>query len=716
MSVAVATYPTEREGHVALRDGSVAHVRPIRADDEPGLLAFLRALSDDDRRRRFFSMGNDLTRAAHEQVDVDYIRSLGLLATIGSDEHIVGHALYAPCGEGHAEVAFAISSDYQGRGLATLLLGQLAEVAAAHGIDTFEAVVLPENRRMLRVFRESGFPLQTRFAGDTIEVTFPTSLAPEALARFEQREELASACALRRVLYPSSVAVIGVSRTAGSVGHAVLHNLIAAGYPGPIYSVPTGVDLAIIAVPADQVVATAEQCGRRGVHALVVLSAGFSEVGAEGERRQTELLRVCRASGMRLIGPNCNGVINTDPAAPLNATFGSRTASAGRVGFATQSGALGLAALESSVARRLGLSNLVSMGNKADISGNDLLGYWHTDPRTDVILLCLESFGNARKFGRLARTIARSKPIVALKSGHSAVTVDALFRQAGVIRTDTLDEMLDVADLLANQPLPRGGRVAIVTNVDEPQARGLQVLIDGTAENYALAIRTAADDPSVDAVIAIFQPTLATREEDVAHAIVSASDGVKPVLAVFMTAGDLPDLSTAAGGRVPGYHTPESAAIALAHVAQYAEWRAQPVETPPVFADVQRDEAGLLLADALGHGAGWLSPAEARRLLSLYGIQLNGVELQVGVINDPRFGPTVTCGESIRLTPLTRADASSMVCELCSVPKCDVDKLEDVLLRLGALAEDHPQIAEIDCNARVRVEAVAPPRPLGARR
>jgi acetyl coenzyme A synthetase (ADP forming)-like protein len=893
---AAATYPAEREADVALRDGSVVHVRPIRAADEPALLAFLRSLSDEDRRTRFFSLGIDLTRTAHEQADVDYIQSLGLLATTGSEEHIVGHALYAPCGEGRAEVAFAIARDYQGRGLATLLLGQLAEAAAAHGIHTFEAVVLPENRRMLTVFRESGFPMQAHFAGDTIEVSFPTSLAPEALARFEQREELASASALRRVLYPTSVAVIGASRKAGSVGGAVMRNLVAAAFPGPIYpvnphadmveslpayatveTIPAAVDLAVVAVPAAHVVAVAEQCGRKGVRTLIVLSAGFNEVGSEGVARQAELLRVCRANGMRLIGPNCIGVLNTDPAAPLNATFGPQMAPAGRVGLATQSGALGLAAIDFTAARHLGFSSLVSMGNKADISGNDLLGYWHTDPRTDVILLYLESFGNPRKFGRLARTIARTKPIVALKSGRSAVgaratashtgallsasdvTVDALFGQAGVIRTDTLDEMLDVAQLLVHQPLPRGARVGIVTNVGGPavmcadalEARGLQVpmlaadtqarlravlpaeaslanpvdmLAAGTDEQYALAVRAVADDPNVDAVIAIFLPPLATRSEDVARAVAAAADGEKPVLAVFMTAGDLPDLSS-----VPGYHTPEPAAIALAHAAHYAEWLGRPVETAATFDDVQRDEVGLLLAEALRHGGGWLNPDDVRRLLSLYGVPLveqrvvttaaqaagaaeelqgqialkviapgvvhkteaggvqlylngagptrsaaqamaaavreatgheptgflvqrmapAGVEMLVGVVNDSQFGPTVACGAggtlvellkdvSVRLAPLTRGDASSMVRELRSFPmldgyrgarKCALSALENVLLRIGALAEDHPQIAEIDCNpvivsaagalvvdARVRIEAVAPPRPLGARR
>jgi acetyl coenzyme A synthetase (ADP forming)-like protein len=678
-----ATGRPELESHVALRDGSVAHIRPIRAEDEPHLLALLRGLSDDDRRFRFFSLGNDLSRTAHDEADVDNVHSLGLLASVGSPERIVGHALYAPAGDGRAEVAFAIAAEYQGRGLATILLGQLADAAAANGIDSFEAIVLPENRRMLQVLRESGFPIKTRYDSGNVEVTFPTSLTPQALARFEQREELASASALRRVLYPRSVAVIGASEKPGAVGTAVVRNLRAAAFPGPIYpvnltagtiqslpafatveNVPDVVDLAIVAVPSKHVLAVAEQCGRKGVHALIVLTAGFGEVGPEGQQRQAELVQICRAYGMRLIGPNCIGAINTDPRAPLNATFGPLMPRPGRIGMATQSGALGLAAIDFTAARDLGFSSLVSMGNKADISGNDLLGYWHTDARTDVILLYLESFGNPRKFARFARAIGRSKPIVALKSGRSTVgaratashtgallsasdiTVDALFRQAGVIRTDTLDEMLDVAELLVHQPLPAGNRVAIVTNAGGPavmcadtcEAHGLDLpalseatqarlreflpaeasvanpvdmLAAATAEQYAQATSLIAEDPNIDSLISIFLPPLATQPEDVAWCVLDAVGklgAAKPVLAVFMSAQPLPPLTAPNGGRVPGYHTPEPAAIALSHAVRYAAWRARPVEDPPALSDVQVDEVGALLETRFSAAAAGCHP------------------------------------------------------------------------------------------------------------
>jgi acetyl coenzyme A synthetase (ADP forming)-like protein len=904
MSTTPRVYPRQLEAEVATRDGSLTHIRPVRSDDADKVLDFLRTLPDEDRRMRFFSFGIDLARAARDETDVDYVQSLGLIATIGPEERVVGHGLYAPCRDGCAEVAFAVSPDYQGRGLATLLLGQLAEAASANGIDTFQALVLPENKRMLSVFRESGFPVKIKHEMGTVEIAMPTSLTPDRLARFDQREEVASANALRRILYPRSVAIIGASRNPDSVGAAVVRNLQASGFRGPIYPVnpsaatiqslaaypsvemiPGGVDLVVVAVPADRVLEAARQCGRKGVQALIVLTAGFSEEGDEGRHRQAELLSICRDNGIRLIGPNCIGVINTDPCSPLNATFGPLTAKPGCIGLASQSGAVGLAAIDFTTARDMGFSSVVSMGNKADISGNDLLGYWHLDPRTDVILLYLESFGNPRKFARLARSIGRSKPIVALKSGRSAVgaratashtgallaasdvTVDALFRQAGVIRTDTLDEMLDVAELLSHQPLPAGPRLGIVTNVGGPgvmcadacESHNLQVpalsdstqsalrrilpdaatvlnpvdmLAAATPDQYRQAVQLVANDPNVDAVITIFLPPLVAQPAEVARAVAAAvEDGAvrKPVLSVFMSSAALPDLTTLSGRRIPRYHMPEPAVVALAHAVRYAAWRSRPVEPIPDLKDIQREQAAILLSDKLQRGGGWLSPDEVRELLAFYGLPVieqrlvgsareagevahdfggevavkvvapgilhksdaggvrlhvrgaaaarracrqmtrtvqqtsnvdpsgflvqrmaePGVELLVGVINDPRFGPTIACGAggtlvellkdvAVRLTPLTRTDASGMLRELRSYPlldgyrgaqPCDTAAVEDILLRVSLLVEDHPCIAELDCNpvivgptgacvvdARVRIEVASTHhRPLGAR-
>jgi acetyl coenzyme A synthetase (ADP forming)-like protein len=688
-------YPAHREADVVLRDGTTVRIRPVRPDDEERLLRFLEGLSQESRTFRFFSPATNLAAQARRDSEIDYVRTFGFVAIAGADERVTAHALYVASGAGRAEVAFAVADDYHGRGLATLLLGQLAEVAVANGIHVFEADVMPANYRMLDVFRQSGFPLEVRATPDALHVTFPASLSPAALEAFERREQIAAANALKTFLCPRSVAVIGASRRRGTVGGETFHNLLAYEFAGPVYPVnpsapvvhsvpaypsidrvPGSVDLAVITVPCEAVVDVAEQCGRCGVRALLVLSAGFGEVGEAGRARQAELLRVCRAFGMRLIGPNCLGIVNTDPAVRLNAIFSPVVAPAGNVGFGSQSGALGLAAIDYAGALGLGVSSFVSMGNKADISGNDLLGYWESDPNTDVVLLYLESFGNPRKFGRIARRVGRAKPIVVVKSGRSRagaratashtgallaasdVPVDALFRQAGVIRTDTLEELFDVAALLANQPLPMGRGVGIVTNVGGPailcadtcEAQGLQVpllaaetqarlreflpaeasvanpvdmIAAATAEQFRRAIGVVAADPSVHAVVAIFIPPLVTRPEEVAHALVAAATdlpSMTPLLSVFMGSHGVPSELRTAPVKIPSYAFPEGAAIALAHAVRYAEWRVQPPVDPPALEGMRRDEAAAIVARVLGRGDGWLEPDEAAALLDCYGL------------------------------------------------------------------------------------------------
>jgi acetyl coenzyme A synthetase (ADP forming)-like protein len=548
---------------------------------------------------------------------------------------------------------------------------------------------------MLSVFRESGFRVSIDAAPDEIRVTFPTAMTDEAIERFEQREWTSAVNAISAFFRPRSVAVIGASRERGTIGAEVLHNLLAFGFNGPVlpinpkapvvqsivaYSsvedVPGPVDLGVIVVPRGAVLEVAEACGRKGVRALVVISSGFSEVGAEGIVRQQALLQTCREYGMRLIGPNCMGILNTDPEVRLNATFAPVPPPPGRVGFMSQSGALGLSIIDNASSLGLGISTFVSIGNKADISGNDLIRYWEQDPQTDLILLYLESFGNPRKFSRIARRVGRTKPIVAVKSGRSAagarasgshtgallaasdVTVDALFRQAGVIRTDRLEEMFDVAALLASQPVPRGRRVAILTNAGGPgilcadacEAEGLEIpalgeatqaalramlpleasvgnpvdmIASASADQYQEAIRIIGNDAQVDALVIIFVPPLVTRPEDVARAIVAGARefaGVKPMLTVFMQARGVPDELRSSDLRLPSYPFPEDAASALARVARYAEWRARPAEEPVRFDGLRRDEATAIVATALGRSAEWLSSEEVWKLLTCYGI------------------------------------------------------------------------------------------------
>src|SRR6266540_3625820 len=544
-----------READVALRDGTTVHVRPARHEDAPELQRLFEGLSGESRYLRFFSGAVDVPLVVHWAADVDYQQRDGLVALTGADGRIVAH------------VGWERERDRPER----------AEIAE----------VMPGNHRMLRVFRDSGFSVRTRSLPGVIMAEMPTELTPDALRRFEDREERASAAAMRRVLAPRSVAVIGASRRRGTVGGELFHNLLAAGFAGPVYpvnpkatsvqsvaayptvdEVPGPVDLAVLAVPAAAVVPVARACAAKGVGALVVLSAGFAESGPEGVERQRDLLAVCRQAGMRLVGPNCLGVINTNPAVRLDATFGPTLPARGRVGFGSQSGALGLAIVDYANDLGLGLSSFVAMGNKADVSGNDLLGYWQDDPDTDMVLLYLESFGNPRKFAHFASRLARTKPIVAVKSGRSVagaratsshtgallaasdVTVDALFRQAGVIRTDTLSELFDVAKLLATQPAPAGRRVAIVTN-----AGGPGILCADACEVAAAAQRAAANAPA---------------------AVTMQS--------VFMSSGDIPAQLHDGARSIPCYQFPEEAARALGRAADRGEWLRRPqgaVPTPP---------------------------------------------------------------------------------------------------------------------------------------
>jgi acetyl coenzyme A synthetase (ADP forming)-like protein len=696
-TVAPAAYPSHREADVALRDGSTVHVRPVRNDDAPAILAFLQGLSKESRYLRFFAGAVDLAKHATWAADVDYRDRYGLVVTAGAEATIVGHAVALRTGLDQAEVAFAVADDFQGYGLGTILLGQLAEAASEVGVTSFEARVLPQNRKMIEVFRESGFPTEIRSELGEVLVEFPTSVTPEALERFERREQTAAAAAMRHFLVPGSVAVIGASRSRGTIGGELFHNLLDFEFNGPVYpvnpkaevvqsvpayptilDVPGAVELAVIVVPAPLVLEAARECGRKGVRALVVISAGFAEVGEDGRTRQRELLQVCREFGMRLIGPNCMGIMNVAPDVRLNATFGPDVPPHGRVGFLSQSGGLGLAVIDHARSLGLGLSSFVSVGNKADISGNDLLHYWEDDPDTDVILLYLESFGNPRKFARITRRVGRTKPIIAVKSGRSSagaratsshtgaliaasdVTVDALFRQAGVIRTDTLSELFDVASLLANQPPPTGKRVGIMTNggglgilcADACEGHGLEVpplakearrllaeflpadaslsnpidmIASASAEDYGRTIQIVAEHGGVDAMVVIFIPPLVTRAEDVARSVREAVAGLQgrvPVLSVFMSVKGVPDELRGEGVSIPSYSFPEAAAVALARAVEYGTWRGSPEGVVPAYHDADPTDAASVIGAALEGGRGWLGPEEVGRLLQAYGLPL----------------------------------------------------------------------------------------------
>jgi acetate---CoA ligase (ADP-forming) len=687
-----AAYPSEAEADIVLRDGSTVHVRPARREDRDALRAFLGAVSQDAIWFRFFSMAN-LDWAADWAATDDYRARFGLVVETGPRREIIAHATYVRDGNA-AEVAFLVSDAWQGHGIATILLAHLAARAASQGISTFVAEVLPSNYRMIRVFRESGFAVDVRRTSDAIHVEFPTSMTAEATARFHDRDRAASVAAVSSVLAPQSVVVVGASRRSGTVGGELLGNILEAGFTGSLYAVnehggsvqgieayrsvsdlPGPVELAVVVVPAARVVPVARECVAAGARALVVISAGFAEVGGGGTERQRELLALCRASGVRLVGPNCLGVLNTRSDVQLNATFMPQHALPGAIAFLSQSGGLGIAIIEAAARLGIGISSFVSVGNKADLSSNDFLQYWEQDPTTNVALLYLESFGNPRKFARVGRRFSHTKPVVAVKSGRSAagqrgtashtgallaasdVTVDALFQQAGVIRTDSLSEMFDVAAFLSKQPVPSGDRVAIVTNAGGPgivcadacQAAGVQVpepspglaarlasqlpeaasvanpidmIATASAADYAGVVERIARSGEFDVMLTIFVTALVTGAHDVAAAIrqTAASNPGCAIAAVFMTAEGAPAELSADGVSVPGYQFPEEAARAVGHAARYAAWRARP-EGAALTAEPETVAAGAALIGAeLAGGSGWMSPEAVDELLSLHGV------------------------------------------------------------------------------------------------
>ncbi|MCW2711158.1 MAG: CoA-binding domain protein, partial [Marmoricola sp.] len=576
-------YPEHWEADVLLRDGRTAHLRPILPEDAEGLVEFYAQVSKESKYFRFFAPMPQLSeRDVQRFTNVDYRDRVAFVVTVA--QKIIAVGRYDVIGDGEAEVAFLVQDAHQGRGIAQLLLEHLAQAGRERGVHRFVAEVLPDNRRMIQVFREQGYVVKGGWDEGVMHLEFdidPTDTSIGVLAAREHRSEAASIAAF---LNARSVAVIGASRRSDTIGALLVRNLVLGDYAGRVYvvnpaadavagmpaypsvgDIPGDVDVAIVAVPAEAVQDVVLDCAAKGVHGLIVISSGFAETGEEGRKRQRKLVGLARSYGLRLIGPNCLGVINTASEVSLNASLAPVMPPRGRAGFFCQSGALGSAILEKVRGRGLGLSTFVSAGNRADVSGNDLLQYWEEDAATEVILLYLESIGNPRKFSRIARRVSRSKPIIAVRSGRSTQgvpmghavrqiaappeAVDAMFRQAGVIQVDTLDEMFDVAQLLAHQPLPTGSRVAIVGNsdalgllaVDAAAASGLTVTsatalgADATAEDFENALDTAIDDEHVDAVVAVYIPPLDAGGEEVANVLAAVGEqSDKPLVSSFL--------------------------------------------------------------------------------------------------------------------------------------------------------------------------------------
>jgi acyl-CoA synthetase (NDP forming)/RimJ/RimL family protein N-acetyltransferase len=672
-------YPAHWEADVVLLDGSPAHLRPILATDADGLVAFYARVSEQSKYFRFFAPYPTLSeRDVQRFTQVDHQSRVAFVVTIGPDIVAVGR--YDSIDDVEAEVAFLVEDAHQGRGIGQLLLEHLAQAGRERGVGKFVAEVLPENVRMIQVFREMGYHVEGGYEDGVMHLVFPIEPTDTAVGVMRTREHRADHRSIERFFTARSVAVIGASRRQDTVGRTLVRNLVLGGFAGRVYAVnraaesvaglpayatvqeiPDPVDLAIVAVPAETVQEVVLDCAAKGVHGLVVISSGFAETGEDGRKRQRQLVGLARSYGLRLVGPNCLGVINTATDVSLNASLSPIMPPRGRVGFFCQSGALGVAILEKVDRRGLGLSTFVSAGNRADVSGNDLLQYWADDDATEAVLLYLESIGNPRKFSRVARQVARIKPVVAVKSGRTtqgvpvghavrrtiapAAAVDAMFKQAGVIQVDTLDEMFDVAQLVAHQPLPRGPRVAVVGNsdalgmlaADAASAVGLEVRLpialgaDATAEDFERAIDTAIDNPEVDSVIAVFIPPIDTTGEQVANVLAAVGEqSDKPLMSSFLATEGVPellrvpDVEGAAGrGSVPSYPAPEAAVRALARVVGYARWLNRDQGTVTAFADVDLVAARRLVADAVSDdGPTELGLQQVTELLAAYGIEL----------------------------------------------------------------------------------------------
>ncbi len=676
-------YPARWEADVVLRDGSVTHVRPIRPSDVPAIHRFHAGQSEESIYLRFFAPLRELSdRDAERFATVDYVDRVALVATMRGE--IIGIGRYDRITPTEAEVAFNISDHYQGRGIGSVLLEHLAAIGREAGLSAFEAEVLPQNRKMLAVFADAGYEVSRRIEEGVVTLRFDIEPTERSTAVVMAREHRAEAVSMQSVLFPSSIAVVGASRRPRSIGHQVLKNIDEGGFTGPVHAVnreaaevlgrpayarvgdvPGPVDLAVVAVPAKEVIEVIEDCAAAGVKSVLVMSSGFAEAGPEGEQLQLRLLRLARDSGMRVVGPNSFGLINNHPDVRLNATLAPVLPPHGHFGLFSQSGALGIAVLASAARRNLGLSVFASAGNRVDVSGNDLMQYWIDDGSTHAVGLYLESMGNPRKFSRIARALAMIKPVIVVKSGVSSFgappghrvrqtrarpeAFQAMLRQAGVIRVENVHQLFDVAQLVLHQSPPPGSRVAVVGNsaqlsaltADSCTSWGLEVAhgpvsvpADATAEEFRAALDAAVAAPDVDSVVICFIPPLESNEDEVLEAIreaVAETDktcvatllglrGVDPG-ATSMGVSRRPDRPARA---IPLYTVPEDAVRALAAATRYGEWRAKDHGVPVAPVGIDRAAAGRVVDAVLSEcpEGRALMADEASELLGAYGIHL----------------------------------------------------------------------------------------------
>lgn len=668
-------------------DGRVLHIRELRPDDLAAVQELHDRTSDDSMYLRYFVLDREGARRYAAQMVLPGDGHCALGAFIGA--RLVGVGAVEPVGEDAAEFALLVTDDAQQVGIGTLLLEHLVAAARGRGVRRLVGDVLARNSSMLQVLRELGFEATTRTEYGETRVEFALDLTDPLIAAISAREQAAGTASLRPLLEPRSVVVIGAGHRPGTAGHEVLRNLLDAGFTGSVHVVnpnraevlgvacvpspldlPAPVDLAIIALPAALVPDTVRACGERGIRTAVLLGSGFGEIGPTGAALQDEVLAIARRHAMRLVGPNCLGITNTDPSVRLDATFARLPRRPGPLAVVAQSGAFGVALLTAAEQIGLGVGQFVSVGNKIDVAGNDLLLAWGADPQIRVIAGYLESVGDPLRFARIARRVSRTKPVLILKSGRteagqaagrshtaaaasSEIAIDALFRGSGVLRMTGMRELLAAARVLSDQPLPIGPRVAIVGNSGGPEILAADAVVDAglqvakfddatraalreldvpdqnpldlgagvQPEQASAVLRTIADSSAVDAILTVFTAVAVSDDAAMTDAVADAAAATgKSVIAVCVGAAegsrDLPD----GPHRLPIFTFPEEAAAALGVGYRYARQRAEPIELPTRPSGMDEPGARAIVERALRDGREWLTAKDAFALFAAYGI------------------------------------------------------------------------------------------------
>ncbi len=763
--------------HVFLKDGQGIFLKPAIPEDISKVESFMTRVSRESLRMRFM--------ASISQVSVNVIKELCsgdfkdrgcLLALTGEngDGKVIGLGNYITAGNGHtAEVAFLIEDDYQGKGIGTLILERLAGLAAANGFVEFEAEVLSDNQQMINVFKSSGFEKHQVWDSDTVHIELPVGGAAALWEIAGLRERIAIANSLIPLLRPKAVAVIGASRDPASIGNIIFTNIATADFAGEIYpvnpnadsvnginayskisEVPGKVDLAVIAVNAEKVYDVALEAIQVGAKGLVVVSAGFADAGDEGLKRQKKLKELVRSHGVRLLGPSCLGVMNTDPKVRLNASMAPHIMPPGHTGFFSHSAALGLVILEYALEKGVSFTTFVSAGNRADVSGNDLLQYWEEDPNTKMAILYLETFGNPRRFVRIARRMTNKKPILCIKSGKSLAgrkttelksgiknlgerQVEALFQQTGIILAPTLEELFNVAVILAHQPLPAGNRVSIIANssgvatlfADTCETNYLDISGPGvidlgaftSADKYEEAVNAALLNENVDVLLVGFacvgkcstKPVEIAIRKGVKYA--EEKTGIKKtVLLCIMGAEGAISIDDDSGDesitrKFPAFRFPESAVNALGRIVKYVEYKNKPAGKLVWYKDVKAGDARNLVQNKLSkanlqQSISKLDKENSVKILSYFGIRFaetqprNAPLITVRVKPDPLFGPLIEVISSeaksvLRITPLTDHDLEEILLEMNLKENKGIGEM---LGRLSQMIEEIPWLWEFE--------------------